>query len=146
MIEEKRGKSKIIYPEEFNSNYIFTYTSFNEELKDLIEKSGKKGDFARKYRKNLSFLEKLKRQCIQHKSFEQLKDNGIIYSMKFVDELNIRILFSFFYDRGREIVILLHCFPEKENKKKSSSKSYAKAIEIAKERINELVNLGLKLL
>jgi hypothetical protein len=65
--------------------------------------------------------------------------------MRFVDKLNIRILFSFFNDRGREIIILLNCFQEKENKKKQSSKSYAKAIEVAKERINELVNSGLRL-
>ncbi|TYP58588.1 hypothetical protein [Thermosediminibacter litoriperuensis] len=95
MPERKQEKSKIIYPEEFNSSYIFTYFSFNEELKDLLEMSGQKRDFARKYRKMLSFLEKLRRQCVQHKSFEQLKDNGIIYSMRFVDELNIRVLFSF---------------------------------------------------
>ncbi|HHW03151.1 MAG TPA: hypothetical protein GXX35_10140 [Thermoanaerobacterales bacterium] len=145
MTEEKQGKCKIIYPEEFNSNYIFTYFSFNEELKVLLEESGQKKNFSRKYKIKLSFLEKLKKQCIYQKSFEQLKDNGIIYSIRFVDKQNIRILFSFFYDKGREIVILLNCFQEKENKKKTSSKSYAKAIEVAKERINELMGTGLKL-
>ena len=145
MTEEKQGKCKIIYPEEFNSNYIFTYFSFNEELKVLLEESGQKKNFSRKYKIKLSFLEKLKKQCIYQKSFEQLKDNGIIYSIRFVDKQNIRILFSFFYDKGREIVILLNCFQEKDNKKKQSSKSYAKAIEVAKERINELINSGLKL-
>ncbi|MCF6096364.1 hypothetical protein L1766_04995 [Thermovorax subterraneus] len=146
MSDKRREKSKIIYPEEFNSNYIFTYFSFNEELKDLLEMSGQKRDFARKYRRQLLILEKLRKQCILHKSFERLKDNGIIYSMRFVGELNIRILFSFFSDGRREIVILLNCFQEKENKKKNSIKSYAKAIEVAKERIDNLLKLGLKLI
>jgi|GEM_PF-725728 len=140
MVGKKREKGKIIYPEKFNSDYIFTYFSFNEELKELLEKSGQKEGFARKYRRLLMLLEKLKRQCIHNGSFERLKNNGIIYSMRFVGELNLRILFSFFQAGQREIVILLNCFQERENKKKNSSKSYAKAIEIAKARIKELVS------
>ncbi len=143
MLDKNREKGKVIYPEEFNSNYIFTYFSFNEELKELLEMSGQREGFARKYRRQLMILEKLKKQCVQHKSFERLKDNGVIYSMRFVGELNVRILFSFFQDGQKEIVILLNCFQEKENKKKNSAKSYAKAIEIAKGRIDELLKLGL---
>jgi hypothetical protein len=47
MAEKKQTKSKIIYPEKFNSNYIFTYFSFNEELKTLLEESGQKRNFSR---------------------------------------------------------------------------------------------------
>ncbi|MCR4431702.1 MAG: hypothetical protein NUV45_11880 [Tepidanaerobacteraceae bacterium] len=64
MTEEKQGKCKIIYPEEFNSNYIFTYFSFNEELKVLLEESGQKKNFSRKYKIKLSFLEKLKKMYL----------------------------------------------------------------------------------
>jgi len=59
--------------------------------------------------------------------------------MRFVGRLNLRVLFSFFQAGQKEIVILLNCFQEKENKKKNSAKSYTKAIEIAKARIKELV-------
>jgi len=40
MLDKGCEKGKVIYPEEFNSNYIFTYFSFNEELKELLEESG----------------------------------------------------------------------------------------------------------
>lgn len=145
MKSQKQEINKILYPEVFNSDYIYTYNTFNKELKDLIEESGQKKNFSRVYRKNLQFLTNLKRNCIFQKSFEQLKDNNRLYSMRFVGEKNIRILFSFFYINNKEIAILLCCFQEKDNKKLKSSDSYNKAIVIAEKRIDELISLGLKL-
>lgn len=45
--------SKILYPTEFNNNYILAYYTFNSELKNIIEKSGYKIEFTKKYFKSL---------------------------------------------------------------------------------------------
>ncbi|MFO7295234.1 MAG: hypothetical protein C0P72_004345 [Clostridia bacterium] len=117
MLDKGCEKGKVIYPEEFNSNYIFTYFSFNEELKELLEESGQKEGFARKYRRQLIILERLKKQCVQHKPFERLKDNGEIYSMRFVGRLNLRVLFSFFLGWAERDRNLVELFPGKRKQK-----------------------------
>lgn len=96
MKSQKQEINKILYPEIFNSDYIYTYITFNKELKDLIEESGQKKNFSRVYRKNLQFLTNLKKNCIFQKSFEQLKDNNKLYSMRFVGEKILEYCFHFF--------------------------------------------------
>ena len=44
-----------LYPEEYKLAYIYTYPSFNEELKELIGKSGYVKEFKTKYHKSLIF-------------------------------------------------------------------------------------------
>jgi hypothetical protein len=44
----------------FNSDYIIAYSEVNEELKELIELSGYKEEFTRKFRKTLIMLERFK--------------------------------------------------------------------------------------
>lgn len=131
---------KILYPEEFASEYIYCYPSLNEELKDILEKSGEKGQFTRKYRRALEFLERLRRNCIYQKTFEKLRDVENLYSIRLLNGLNARILFSFFIWRDKEIVVLLYCFSEKSSARKKNPKSYAYAIEMAKKRIEYLTN------
>ena len=50
--------SKVLYPESFDNNYIYTYYKFNEELEYLIELSGYKKEFTRKFKKELHFTSK----------------------------------------------------------------------------------------
>jgi len=75
--------SNIIYPEEFKTNFIYVYLEYEDELKRIIEQSGRKDEFIRKYRKTLLFLNNLKTNCIkQRKLFEKLKDCKDLYSIK----------------------------------------------------------------
>ena len=131
--------SRVLYPDFFNNNYISTYYKFNEELEDLIELSGCKEEFTRKFRKMLLFLEGLKRNCISHKNFERLVKNGDIYSMRLKGDKNIRILFAFIDYYDKEVSILLYAFEEKDRKTKSKH-SYGTAISIAMDRMKELIN------
>ncbi|AZT91267.1 hypothetical protein ELD05_11920 [Caldicellulosiruptor changbaiensis] len=129
----------IIYPEGFISNYIYCHSGLNSDLEEIIDKSGEKAQFGRKFRKALKFLEALKKGCTnQSQIFEKLKREEYFYSMKIKDKHNVRIIFSFFEYGGKEIVILLYAFPEKSPAKQKNPKSYSYAIEKAKERLEEL--------
>ncbi len=44
--------AKIIYPVSFNTQYVYAYRELNDELRDLIETSGYKNEFTRKYRRS----------------------------------------------------------------------------------------------
>jgi hypothetical protein len=48
--------SNIIYPESFQTQYLYCYIAFNNELKEMIEQSGYKSEFVKKFRKSLRFL------------------------------------------------------------------------------------------
>lgn len=118
---------KILYPEKYLTEYILTYSSFNSELKDLIEKSGYVEQFKIKYYKGLRFLEVLGRNCVmQSKLFEKLVGADGIYSMRLKGQKNIRVLFSFQIVRGEEKVILYNAFQEKRTKDYSFEISKAK--------------------
>lgn len=121
--------SNIIYPEIFNSKYIYVYKTLNIELKELIEESGYKNEFIKKYRRSLKLLENLKDNCIIHKTFEKLRNAKNIYSIRLKGQKNIRILFTFAQINSRDIVILLYPFQEKDNK--NNKTSYRHAISIA---------------
>lgn len=125
---------KIIYPSEYPSNYVYTHYKFNDELRDLIEKSGYVHIFMKDYRKILRFLENLKTMsiCKDNKKFEKLLDADGLYSMKLKGEKNIRILFMFTKMDNQDVAILLTCFEEKV------TSDYKPAIRIANERKKEL--------
>lgn len=126
---------KILYPEEYESGYIFTYITFNAELKVLIEKSGYKKTFKIKYFKGLQFLSNLKRTCTMlPKLFEELLGSDGIYSMTLHGQKNIRILFIFEEINQQEVVVLLNCFQERR------TKDYVKEISEAKSRWKELTD------
>lgn len=126
---------RIWYPEKYKTTYIFTYATFDEELADMMSKSGYVEEFKRKYHKGLRFLENLKRSCIeQPRLFECLKDTDGLYSMRLSGKKNIRMLFSFEKVEDREAVIMYCCFEEK------SKNDYRNAICIAQNRRKEIVS------
>lgn len=125
---------KIWYPEEYETTYIYTYSSFNQELAELISKSGYIKEFKLKYHKSLRFLENLKKNCMmQPNLFEKLSDAEDLYAIRLKGQKNIRILFSFEEMNNREIAVLYCCFQEK------SKKDYQNAIGVAKSRRNILM-------
>lgn len=125
---------KIWYPERYESTYIYTCSGFNEELKDLISKSGYEDEFKHKYHKGLRFLENLKQNCVEQASlFECLKETDGLHSMKLKGRKNIRILFSFEVLEGRKAAVLYYCFEEKK------TSDYRDAISIAQDRRKEIV-------
>lgn len=123
---------KITYPGKCGSQYIRVYESFNEELKEIIYRSGYEREFIIKYNKALRFLENLKRNCIQSDLFEILINENGLYAMRLRGSKNIRILFVFEVVDGHEIAILLNCFEEK------AKKDYDFGKKIADDRIHNL--------
>ncbi|MEL7568418.1 MAG: hypothetical protein AAGU27_26575 [Dehalobacterium sp.] len=102
----------VFYPEAFQGKYIRTHWDFEGDLKDILEKSGKKDDFWGKYKQRLQFLEERKRDCILRKNwFEKLKHVNDLYAVLFdKSQKNIRILFSFIEYQGVESAVLLYVF------------------------------------
>jgi hypothetical protein len=47
---------KVLYPEAFKGGYIRTHWDYENDLKDILERSGKKDDFTSKYKMRLKFL------------------------------------------------------------------------------------------
>lgn len=137
MMTESPKRTNIIYPELFNSNYIYVYYKLNEELKIMLERSGYKKEFIRKYRRCLLFLEDLKEKCIMQKSFEKLVGCDGLYSMRLSGEKNIRIIFTLMECNDRKFAVLLYAFQEKDSKKDSST-SYNSAIDISNRRLKDL--------
>lgn len=133
--------SKILYPEAFHTKYIRTHWDFESELKDLLERSGQKADFCGKYKLRLRFLDERKGKCTFKRDwFEKLKKANKLYSIKFKDEKNIRIIFSFIEYRGCNYALLLHAFEEKDDKNKSRY-SYDGAIPVAQQRLKEVLEI-----
>jgi len=84
--------SNIIYPEEFNTEFVFVHYKYEEDLRSLLDESGYVQTFVRKYRKCLKFLFELKTDCtVQRKLFEKLKHHDNLYSIKIFGQKNIRI-------------------------------------------------------
>ncbi len=132
--ESNEFLSKILYPEDYNIDYIKTYYSLNSEFKQIIEKSGYKTEFTKKYLKSLKFIVNLKRNCIEQSSlFEKLKNVEIdLYSIKLHGNKNIRIIFVFKKIYDKEYVILLNVFQEKDKS------DYSDGILVAFDRVKRI--------
>lgn len=126
----------ILYPIEYESNYIYAHVALNDELKDLIAKSGYVDKLKKDYLKTLRFLENLKVMCIimDKNKFEKLKDANGLYAMRLKGEKNIRILFMFTRMNNHDIAILLTCFQEKD---KDDYKSAIQLANIRKVQLTE---------
>jgi len=137
--ESNEFLSKILYPEDYNIDYIKAYYSLNSEFKQIIEKSGYKKEFARKYLKSLKFIVNLKGNCIEQSSlFEKLKSVEMdLYSIKLHGNKNIRIIFIFKKIYDKEYVILLNAFQEKDKS------DYSDGILVAYDRVKR-INQGYK--
>ena len=74
----------ILYPEQFNSKRITTHPEFEEELGDILERSGYKQRFIKMYRLRLKFLEQYWERCILKSDwFEMLKDAKGLHLLTF---------------------------------------------------------------
>lgn len=135
--------SKVFYPEAFNSIYIKRHLDFEDDLKDILKRSGHKDVFWGKFRQRLTFLENKREKCIQKRDwFEKLKQANNFYSMRFnKTQKNIRMIFTFIEYKNAKYAILLYPFEEKDNKNKSRF-SYDTAIPIAQNRLKEVLGNG----
>jgi hypothetical protein len=134
---------KIIYPAAFNSKTIREHPAYENDLKDLIEKSGAKDRFLGLYKQRLNYLDKHGALCILKRDwFEQLKwFDEELFSMLLKFQKNIRIIFSFVDYQGTQYALLLYPFQEKESGKNKNS--YRAAAAVALKRLEE-IREGLK--
>ena len=120
---------KVYYPIKFSSTKIFYHPEFENDLRNLIDKSGFEGTFKPLFKQRLDFLEERMEKCTQKSDwFEKLKYANHLFAIKFKKNKNIRIIFTFTDDSKKKIAILLCNFEEKD------TKDYTKAIELATKR------------
>jgi hypothetical protein len=124
----------IFYPEQFTATKIRIHPSCEEELKNIVDKSGCIEKFAKIFRLRIKHLEDYWKLCIQKKDwFESLRKAPGLYSMRFKNlQINLRIIFAFADYKDCQIVLLLCAFKEKE------SNDYISAIENAYNRIGKI--------
>lgn len=130
----------VCYPVEFQSAYIKEHSKYENDLKNILERTGFVEKFRGLYKQRLKYLDDKHRRCVQKKDwFEVLKHvEGELYAIKIKAQKNIRILFSFTEYAGTEHAILLYPFEEKERGKRKSKGSYGTAIGIALGRLKEV--------
>jgi len=132
-----RHPGKILYPEAFKTKRILVHQEFENDLRNILEKSGHTAEFFGKYKQRLNLLDDMQKRCIlKNAGFEELRYADGIYSMKFNrSQKNIRILFAFL---DNNCALLLSAFEEKNNKK-TSQDSYKKHIPLAQKRLKEVI-------
>jgi len=88
---------KVYYPIQFSSKKIFYHPKFEDDLRNLIEKSGFKGKFKPLFKQRLCFLEDRMVQCTQKSDwFEKLRNVDDLFAIRFNKKnKNIRIIFTF---------------------------------------------------
>lgn len=126
---------KVYYPIQFFSKKIFYHPEFEDDLRNLIEKSGFGGKFKPLFKQRLDFLEERMEKCTQKSDwFEKLKNTDDLFAIRFNKKnKNIRIIFTFTDSSKKQIAILLCNFEEKDKK------DYTKAIELATKRRAEIL-------
>ncbi|HZK72276.1 MAG TPA: type II toxin-antitoxin system RelE/ParE family toxin [Clostridia bacterium] len=126
---------KVYYPIQFSSKKIFYHPKFEDDLRNLIEKSGFKGKFKPLFKQRLCFLEDRMVQCTQKSDwFEKLRNVDDLFAIRFNKKnKNIRIIFTFTDSPKKQIVVLLCNFEEKDKK------DYSKAIDLATKRRAEIL-------
>ena len=62
-----KSLAKVDYPQAFNGKYIRVHWEFENDLKDILERSGLKDNFRQKYRQRLQHLDERKQECIRKK-------------------------------------------------------------------------------
>lgn len=131
----------VLYPEEFRSSYIREHLKYENDLRELIERSGFREKFSGLYKQRLKYLEERHELCILKSDwFELLKHvDGELYVAKFKAQKNIRIIFCFIEYLGTKSVLLLYPFEEKKSGKSKSKDSYSDAITIALSRSKEVL-------
>ncbi|NLN49805.1 MAG: hypothetical protein GX154_12135 [Clostridiales bacterium] len=127
---------KVYYPIQFSTNKIFYHPEFEEELRNLLCRSGFEGKFKQLFRNRMRFLdERMERCTLKSDWFEKLRNADDLFAMRFNKQSkNIRIIFMFTDSSQKKITILLCGFEEK------GSKDYQKAIDLATKRKADVLN------
>ena len=128
----------IEYPTKVDPKVAKTYYRVNDELKDIISKSGFEDQFINSFLTRMKFIDTLGRNCLKTDNFEQL-ENTFVLAIKFKKQLNLRITFNFIKDNGKDKFVFLYPFLEKNNNN-SGKDSYKKAIKISEKRFNEIIS------
>ena len=129
----KNNLCYIRHPSVYQSEYIKVYFKLEAEINDLVGNSGQRRLFEGQYRQRLRYLEEEKEESIKRvKWFESLKGVNDINGIRFLNVLNIRILFAFVEIDGESHVILLTAFLEK------TKKDYRGPSELALQRLKEI--------
>lgn len=128
---------KVYYPAEFKSDRIYRHPKFDDDMREMIEKSGLNKKFTEAFRRKLYFIEKDMHRSTEARWFEKLKEEEALFSIRFKMIKNIRVICMFTDASKRKIVILLCGFEEKNNKNNSKD-SYDKGLEKAIKRKKEI--------
>lgn len=120
---------KILYPGETE---IYGYKDFDSELQSIVKGSGIQKDIAKAMFRFFELMGKLtKNELICHKHFEKLNNTKHdLYCIRFLNKLNLRIIFIFMEDDGRKV--LIHAFLEK------NTSDYKLAIEKSENIVDRL--------
>lgn len=126
----------IHYPIVYASPCILMHYECENELRSILEKSGKKPRFKAAFKARLDFLVQhwAIAPTLHHQWFEVLLGKQGISSMKFINIDNIRIL----YILKGNTAFLLYAFKETSTATSDDPKSYKHACEIASTRIVDI--------
>lgn len=144
----KHNISKIIYPLEYNPDYIVcVHPLFLDSFEKILEGSGRKYHVVKLFEQRLKFLEDKKQKAILRRDWiEKLGHHKDWHSIRIKDkDLNIRILFIFYTYKNRQYAVLFSAFLEKKSKQ-AKTDSYASEIKLVKpilDRIKEVFHNGL---
>lgn len=144
----KHNISKIIYPREYNGDYIVClHPLFHDSFEKILEGSGRKFHVIKQFEQRLNFLKERKQKAVLNpKWIEKLGHYKDWHSIRIIDkDLNIRILFIFYTYQNREYAVLFSAFLEKKGKQ-ARTDSYASEIELIQpilDRIKEVFHNGL---
>lgn len=125
----------IRYPTVFESTAVLMHIKCRDELKSILERSGKKAKFAAQFNIRLQFLVQNGANAVKHRQWFEvlLKERGIS-AIRFINIDNIRIL----YILRDKTAFLLHAFKETSSATSNDPNSYRHAIEIAEKRIEDI--------
>lgn len=144
----KHRVGTVIYPSEFNSDYIRSIEpSFSDALSDIIEKSGRIAHIKAMFKQRMEFLETRRNDVFQKRDwFENPKKYKGICFIKIKDNnLNIRISFKMLTFKDKQYAILISAFTEtkKSTSKTDSHKSHIDSIKYLIDNIEEVLENGL---
>jgi hypothetical protein len=144
----KHRAGPVIYPAEFNSDYIRSIEPcFTEAFSEIIEKSGRKEHIKAMFKQRMEFLETRKYEVFQRREwFENPKKyKGICFIRIKDNNKNIRISFKMLTFKGKQYAILISAFTETKDatSKTESHKSHIKSIKDILENIEEVLVNGI---
>lgn len=110
--------------------HLYAVDSFFLEYQALFGKSAAEHKkHLTKLRTSLGILDRELQAAVQYQQFEKLSGEEL-YSIRHVSKANPRVIYAFFTDDGK--IILISCFKE------HNAADYQRGIQQAKSRINQL--------